>query len=194
MSEHSFGRTIVPRRVRVSTSPLAASARKPSRSEGRLTRRLPSPSSASVGSSVPGAGGTLDDVASDRIAHRKPFRAVVCGRGLRGLLLGVRRLAKGSSSCQTNCRIDHAQKNKQAVNAANTGSERNDEGPPFPFIDRDSVPVARRVALGASAALAQKKKVIRINHAGADDITGTEHQMFSWIFANYVNRRRRRST
>jgi tripartite ATP-independent transporter DctP family solute receptor len=36
---------------------------------------------------------------------------------------------------------------------------------------------------------AQSKKTIRINHAGADDILGTEHQMFSWIFANYVNQR-----
>jgi tripartite ATP-independent transporter DctP family solute receptor len=47
------------------------------------------------------------------------------------------------------------------------------------------------VALGMTiaAADAQTKKVIRINHAGADDILGTEHQMFSWIFANYVNQR-----
>ena len=36
-------------------------------------------------------------------------------------------------------------------------------------------------------ALAQQKKTIRINHAGAEDIIGTEHQMFAWIFANYVN-------
>ena len=35
--------------------------------------------------------------------------------------------------------------------------------------------------------LAADKKVIRINHAGADDIVGTEHQMFAWVFANYVN-------
>ena len=37
------------------------------------------------------------------------------------------------------------------------------------------------VALGITmaAADAQTKKVIRINHAGADDILGTEHQMFS---------------
>jgi TRAP-type transport system periplasmic protein len=34
---------------------------------------------------------------------------------------------------------------------------------------------------------AQTKKVIRINHAGAEDIIGTEHQMFAWTFANYVN-------
>ena len=40
---------------------------------------------------------------------------------------------------------------------------------------------------GAGDALAQEKKIIRINHAGADDITGTEHQMFAWVFANYVN-------
>jgi tripartite ATP-independent transporter DctP family solute receptor len=37
--------------------------------------------------------------------------------------------------------------------------------------------------------LAADKKAIRINHAGADDIVGTEHQMFSWVFANYVNSR-----
>src|SRR4030095_10052420 len=43
------------------------------------------------------------------------------------------------------------------------------------------------VMLCADAALAQEKKVIRVNHAGADDIVGTEHQMFSWIFASYVN-------
>ena len=44
------------------------------------------------------------------------------------------------------------------------------------------------LALAAAAsALAADKKVIRINHAGADDIVGTEHQMFAWIFANYVN-------
>ena len=42
------------------------------------------------------------------------------------------------------------------------------------------------LSVAAGAAFAQKK-VIRINHAGADDITGTEHQMFAWIFANYVN-------
>jgi len=39
----------------------------------------------------------------------------------------------------------------------------------------------------AAGALAADKKVIRINHAGADDIVGTEHQMFAWVFANYVN-------
>jgi len=38
----------------------------------------------------------------------------------------------------------------------------------------------------AGSALAQKK-IIRVNHAGAEDIVGTEHQMYSWIFANYVN-------
>ena len=32
--------------------------------------------------------------------------------------------------------------------------------------------------------LAADKKAIRINHAGADDIVGTEHQMFAWVFAN----------
>ena len=38
-------------------------------------------------------------------------------------------------------------------------------------------------ALGMTmaAADAQSKKTIRINHAGADDILGTEHQMFSWV-------------
>jgi tripartite ATP-independent transporter DctP family solute receptor len=43
------------------------------------------------------------------------------------------------------------------------------------------------VMLCADGALAQEKKVIRVNHAGADDIVGTEHQMFAWIFASYVN-------
>jgi tripartite ATP-independent transporter DctP family solute receptor len=47
--------------------------------------------------------------------------------------------------------------------------------------------VAVSVMFSAHDALAQEKKVIRINHAGADDILGTEHQMFSWVFANYVN-------
>jgi tripartite ATP-independent transporter DctP family solute receptor len=42
-------------------------------------------------------------------------------------------------------------------------------------------------ALGATGAMAAEKKVIRINHAGAEDIAGTEHQMFAWTFANYVN-------
>src|SRR5919106_1049201 len=46
---------------------------------------------------------------------------------------------------------------------------------------------AASVVFSADGALAQEKKVIRINHAGADDIVGTEHQMFSWVFANYVN-------
>jgi len=32
-----------------------------------------------------------------------------------------------------------------------------------------------------------EKKVIRINHAGADDIVGTEHQLYAWIFGNYLN-------
>ena len=48
---------------------------------------------------------------------------------------------------------------------------------------------AAALAIGAASADAQSKKVIRINHAGADDILGTEHQMFAWIFANYVNQR-----
>jgi TRAP-type transport system periplasmic protein len=47
--------------------------------------------------------------------------------------------------------------------------------------------MAAPVMFCADAALAQEKKVIRVNHAGADDIVGTEHQMFSWIFASYVN-------
>jgi len=47
--------------------------------------------------------------------------------------------------------------------------------------------LAASITLGADGALAQEKKAIRINHAGADDIVGTEHQMFSWVFANYVN-------
>ena len=45
------------------------------------------------------------------------------------------------------------------------------------------------LAIGTASADAQSKKVIRINHAGADDILGTEHQMFAWIFANYVNQK-----
>ncbi|MDF3060215.1 MAG: putative C4-dicarboxylate-binding periplasmic protein precursor [Microvirga sp.] len=45
------------------------------------------------------------------------------------------------------------------------------------------------LAMTGAPATAQAKKVIRINHAGADDIMGTEHQMFSWIFANYVNQK-----
>jgi tripartite ATP-independent transporter DctP family solute receptor len=47
--------------------------------------------------------------------------------------------------------------------------------------------LAACLGFGADAAFAQDKKAIRINHAGADDIVGTEHQMFSWVFANYVN-------
>jgi tripartite ATP-independent transporter DctP family solute receptor len=39
----------------------------------------------------------------------------------------------------------------------------------------------------AGMALAQAKKTIRVNHAGADDVFNAEHQMFAWIFANYVN-------
>jgi len=37
------------------------------------------------------------------------------------------------------------------------------------------------LAAGMATAEAQTKKVIRVNHAGADDILGTEHQMFSWV-------------
>jgi tripartite ATP-independent transporter DctP family solute receptor len=48
--------------------------------------------------------------------------------------------------------------------------------------------LAGALVLGTTgAALAQAKKVIRVNHAGADDIVNSEHQMFAWIFANYVN-------
>jgi TRAP-type transport system periplasmic protein len=47
--------------------------------------------------------------------------------------------------------------------------------------------MAAPVMFCADGALAQEKKVIRVNHAGADDIVGTEHQMFAWIFASYVN-------
>jgi tripartite ATP-independent transporter DctP family solute receptor len=49
--------------------------------------------------------------------------------------------------------------------------------------------LAACIGLDVDDALAQEKKAIRINHAGADDIAGTEHQMFSWVFANYVNSR-----
>lgn len=45
------------------------------------------------------------------------------------------------------------------------------------------------IAFSADVAVAADKKAIRINHAGAEDIVGTEHQMFAWIFANYVNSR-----
>jgi len=48
--------------------------------------------------------------------------------------------------------------------------------------------LALAVAAGAAGgALAADKKVIRVNHAGADDIVGTEHQLYAWTFANYVN-------
>jgi tripartite ATP-independent transporter DctP family solute receptor len=47
--------------------------------------------------------------------------------------------------------------------------------------------LAAAITLAAAGTEAADKKVIRINHAGADDIVGTEHQMFSWVFANYVN-------
>jgi tripartite ATP-independent transporter DctP family solute receptor len=46
---------------------------------------------------------------------------------------------------------------------------------------------AGAIALGATSASLAQKKLIRVNHAGADDIVGTEHQMYAWIFANYVN-------
>lgn len=52
------------------------------------------------------------------------------------------------------------------------------------------IAVAGSVMLGtAGMVLGAEKKVIRINHAGADDIVGQEHQLFSWIFANYVNQK-----
>lgn len=38
----------------------------------------------------------------------------------------------------------------------------------------------------ASFSMAQETTTIRINHANADDL-GTDQQMFSWIFANYIN-------
>ena len=48
--------------------------------------------------------------------------------------------------------------------------------------------LAGALVLGTTgAALAQAKKIIRVNHAGADDVFNAEHQMFAWIFANYVN-------
>jgi tripartite ATP-independent transporter DctP family solute receptor len=55
------------------------------------------------------------------------------------------------------------------------------------FITVAWLAMAASVMFCADGALAQEKKAIRVNHAGADDIVGTEHQMFSWIFANYVN-------
>ena len=48
--------------------------------------------------------------------------------------------------------------------------------------------LAGALVLGSTgAALAQAKKIIRVNHAGADDVFNSEHQMFAWIFASYVN-------
>lgn len=49
------------------------------------------------------------------------------------------------------------------------------------------VVAAVALGIGIATADAQTKKVIRINHAGADDIVGTEHQLYAWTFANYVN-------
>ncbi len=43
------------------------------------------------------------------------------------------------------------------------------------------------VAGFASGAYAEKR-IIRVNHAGADDLN-TEHQLYAWIFANYVNQK-----
>ena len=48
---------------------------------------------------------------------------------------------------------------------------------------------AAALGTGIAIAEAQTKKIIRINHAGAEDVLGTEHQMFSWVFANYVNQK-----
>ena len=52
---------------------------------------------------------------------------------------------------------------------------------------RTLLAVAWLAAFSADGAVAAERKAIRINHAGAEDIVGTEHQMFAWIFANYVN-------
>jgi tripartite ATP-independent transporter DctP family solute receptor len=50
-----------------------------------------------------------------------------------------------------------------------------------------SLLVGAVVFAAAGTAVAADKKIIRINHAGADDIVGTEHQLYAWTFANYVN-------
>jgi tripartite ATP-independent transporter DctP family solute receptor len=47
--------------------------------------------------------------------------------------------------------------------------------------------LALAILVGAAGPALAQKKIIRVNHAGAEDIVGTEHQMYSWIFANYVN-------
>ncbi|HEX9904115.1 MAG TPA: hypothetical protein VGA77_04050, partial [Propylenella sp.] len=47
--------------------------------------------------------------------------------------------------------------------------------------------LAVAIAAGCAGAAFAQKTVIRVNHAGADDIVGTEHQLYAWIFANYVN-------
>ena len=48
---------------------------------------------------------------------------------------------------------------------------------------------AGAIALGSAGAACAQKKLIRVNHAGADDIVASEHQLFSFIFANYVNQK-----
>jgi len=47
--------------------------------------------------------------------------------------------------------------------------------------------LAVAIAAGSTGTALAQKKVIRVNHAGADDIVGTEHQLYAWTFANYVN-------
>ena len=84
MSQHSFGRTIVPRRVRVSTIPLAASARKPFAQRGPADAQL----AAKIGfdrQEFARAELAFEDVTPDRIAHREPLRTAVAWRGPRGL-------------------------------------------------------------------------------------------------------------
>jgi len=48
---------------------------------------------------------------------------------------------------------------------------------------------AGAIALGSAGAAFAPKKLIRVNHAGADDVVASEHQLFSFIFANYVNQK-----
>src|SRR5262245_49123699 len=71
------------------------------------------------------------------------------------------------------------------------GTEPTEGGKMRPIRQWLTAAMAAMVALaaGMATAEAQTKKVIRVNHAGADDILGTEHQMFSWVFANYVNQK-----
>ena len=54
------------------------------------------------------------------------------------------------------------------------------------------VAVVAALIVGSGAGdsvLAADKKIIRINHAGADDIVGTEHQLYAWTFANYLGQK-----